>query len=203
MRVSVDGTRTRPGSPLPRASRCPRWPGRITGHARAAQQADALEQEDAADERKRCGEDDALQHVITERETSFELANLRLGGAALYQLSYSRASCDIVRNRVLAEPLRPAEPLRRPSPMTVHASDLALRDLAEHSGPISSTQQPRDVPKLRPLIDVIELQQGDVGLTTVDTRMPSQVRVHDRVVFVALPTRLANSPLDVCRASRN
>jgi hypothetical protein len=90
----------------------------------------------------------------------------------LCQLSYSRDSGDC----------RSAEPAATnyllgsgPAPMAIGASDHALCDLELDCSPVPATDQACDLHVLCGWIDMIELEDGDIGCTAVDARMSEQV----------------------------
>ena len=81
--------------------------------------------------------------------------------------------------------------------MAVHAADVTLGDLFKHRRPPSPAEHPRKLHHLRRLIDMVEFQERDVGLSAVDARVVTQKCVDELVLLVPLPSRLPRGPRDV------
>jgi hypothetical protein len=60
--------------------------------------------------------------------------------------------------------------------VAVRAAHFALLDLDRHNRPRLTNHQERDVVTFGCAVTVIELQGDDVALSTIDTRMRTQVR---------------------------
>jgi hypothetical protein len=59
--------------------------------------------------------------------------------------------------------------------MAVRAADVTFLDLGRHDRPRLAKHQQRNVLTFRRAVPVIELERDDVALTTIDTRMRTQV----------------------------
>jgi hypothetical protein len=90
---------------------------------------------------------------------------------------------------------RPATPLRRTPSMAVHAHHLASRDLlAEPADRPSVREQSAKGCRLR--LDMIELEDEDICLVAVTTRMRCEVLIDEPSTRnLATPTTVSNHPL--------
>src|SRR5206468_4917071 len=63
----------------------------------------------------------------------------------------------------------------------VGAPDFALRDLRRQADQILPPDEPRNLPRLRCGVNVIEVENNGIGLTTVNTAMSQEVVVCEQL----------------------